>query len=395
MPRDRLSRRTKQRRRKRRNEKRRNQHKGGNGGGGGGGGVGNDQCAATGDDCTQASDCCSNNCLDFGCAAKVHTCGATACHPAANACAGETCCYGSAVCNGTCCDAPANQCNPQGECCAPNCSGRECGTDGCGGGGTCGTCSGGATCNEASGQCEEPCDVCPSCTYTTVQAAVNDNNGPATIRICPGVYNESITIRRPLTLVGSGQGSSASDTILLGAGGTVVTNYASGGQVQLQDLRITGGDAGSSGSGGGVFHAGVDMTMTNCTITGNLGQIGAGIYVANRSTLWLYGCTVSKNHADSQSGLGGGIFMGIGNTVLSGCTVTENTALGVDGIGGGIAVYGEGNLNLLTTLITGNKATVIGGGIYNVGGMVGLDDGKNVTGNTPDNCSGQVAGCQN
>jgi predicted outer membrane repeat protein len=109
----------------------------------------------------------------------------------------------------------------------------------------------------------------------------------------------------------------------------------------------------------------------------------------------LTGCTVSKNHADTASGLGGGIFIGIGETILSGCTVTENTALGAGGGGGGIAMYGEGNLNLDITLISGNKATVTGGGIYNGGGMVGLDDGKNVTGNTPDNCSGQLAGCQN
>ena len=44
--------------------------------------------------------------------------------------------------------------------CTPDCIGKECGPDGCGGNCTPG-CSGGATCNEANGQCEHQCN--PSC----------------------------------------------------------------------------------------------------------------------------------------------------------------------------------------------------------------------------------------
>jgi len=59
-----------------------------------------------------------------------------------------------------------------GDCCTPNCSGRECGSDGCGG--SCGSCSGSETCN-SSGRCEstvscgngrcdsgETCATCPA-----------------------------------------------------------------------------------------------------------------------------------------------------------------------------------------------------------------------------------------
>ncbi|MFN8674827.1 MAG: hypothetical protein U0Z70_00490 [Thermomicrobiales bacterium] len=395
-PKDRLSRRTRQHRRKRRNEKRRkrNAHNGG-----GRGGVGADQCVATGGDCTQDSDCCTSNCFNFACAALVHQCSAGSttnpCRPPAKGCAGDQCCHGALSCNDGCCSGDANQCNPEGNCCVPNCAGRQCGDDGCGEGGTCGSCPGGSTCNATTGQCTRPCDVCPTCTFTTIQDAVEDAFGPTTIRICPGTYNESITIRRPVTLIGAGQGNSAADTILLGAGGSVLTNFAQEGQVQIQNLRITGGDAGATGVGGGVAQGAGELVMTGCTITGNKAQIGAGIYVGHRLPLTLNQCTISLNHADYPDGLGGGIYAGTGNTTLIGCTVAANTALGTDGVGGGIAVYVDGVVQLDSTAVADNKATMDGGGIYNDGGTVHLGDGSSVAGNTPNNCSLGVSGCTN
>jgi hypothetical protein len=67
-------------------------------------------------------------------------------------------------CEGVCCAAGATACNPVGLCCAPNCANRECGPDGCGGGGTCGACPPGATCNPQSGQCRSSCgpQTCPT-----------------------------------------------------------------------------------------------------------------------------------------------------------------------------------------------------------------------------------------
>ena len=129
-PHDRLHRRTRQRNRKQRNKRRKNSNQGGpgtnnngnsiNDGGGGGGRLGNPgPCGPGGSACNKDGDCCSGGC-----------------------------------CGGTCCFAPANQCNLAGLCCAPNCAGKQCGPDGCGARGTCGTCTGGATCDVATGQCQ-------------------------------------------------------------------------------------------------------------------------------------------------------------------------------------------------------------------------------------------------
>ncbi len=136
------------------------------GGKGNGGRLGGGQCGATGSLCEQDSDCCTDNCFNFICAARVTTCGSEdatrQCVPPAKGCAGGRCCYGAAGCGETCCELPANQCNPQDECCVPNCAGRQCGPDGCGAGGDCGSCPGCQTCSDA-GQCVATCSAqnCP------------------------------------------------------------------------------------------------------------------------------------------------------------------------------------------------------------------------------------------
>ena len=85
------------------------------------------------------------NCFGQVCAAKPATCqvngsSQTCSSTATGRCAGDGCCQ-----------PPANQCNTTGGqaglCRAPNCSGKQCGPDGCGNGGTCGDCLPGQTCN--------------------------------------------------------------------------------------------------------------------------------------------------------------------------------------------------------------------------------------------------------
>ena len=153
-PRNRLQRRTGQRNRKQRNRKSHKNHNQKQNGGG----LGGSQCGATGSVCTQDSDCCTNNCFGFACAERVTSCGqgstATRCQPPAKGCAGNQCCHGSLACGDTCCQGAANQCNPANACCVPNCAGRQCGDDGCGNGGTCGSCQPGQTCDAATGTCQ-------------------------------------------------------------------------------------------------------------------------------------------------------------------------------------------------------------------------------------------------
>jgi subtilase family serine protease len=75
-------------------------------------------------------------------------------------CSGKQC--GSDGCGGVCGTCPSGEsCNSAGQCvagCTPQCTGKQCGPDGCGG--VCGTCASGDTCN-STGQCVAQC--VPSC----------------------------------------------------------------------------------------------------------------------------------------------------------------------------------------------------------------------------------------
>ena len=86
-------------------------------------------------------------------------CGADGCGGACGECGGgRRCSLGKCAClhqncSGRCCEY-GDVCW-EGGCCSPSCSGRECGTDGCGG--SCGSCSGADTCSAGRCTCTPDC----------------------------------------------------------------------------------------------------------------------------------------------------------------------------------------------------------------------------------------------
>jgi hypothetical protein len=277
----------------------------------------------------------------------------------------------------------------------------------CGKGGVaCAACSSGLVCNATTHQCSPDCDVCPTCAYPTIQAAVADSNGPSTIRLCPGTYTEDITISRGLTLIGAGQGEGAGNTLLQGTGlHTVVTidftsNPPAAAPVTLQGLRITNGNdpTGNTNGGGITYLLGTMLTMIDCTVWRNTGNsVGGGIYAEGPGSMSLTGCTITENEVDVLTSIpatGGGMAIGLDGTItMTNCLVSGNfgvPAPEMGTVGGGIFLE-SGTLTLDNTLVTGNTAIAVdgepaGGGIYNAFGTVILQNGSSVTGNTPDNC---------
>lgn len=316
--------------------------------------------------------------------------------------------------------------------CTSQCAGKVCGPDGCGG--SCGTCGANSICHD--GACQ-PCDICPTCRYHDLNAAVGQDSA-LTLYICPGEYDASTTIERDCTVIGAGQGNDPTlDTILVGAGTDlpVISIYGDH-NVTLQGLRIKLASIvpgnGALASGGGVFTRAKSLTMIDCTVTENAGNGTAGIQSENpHGKLVLTGCTISNNtnapgynpndniddfrpgglytRADSTltncvisgnvtrtgptgEAEGGGILFDGGTHTLDNTIVTGNTAWGP---GGGI--YNQGATVILQngSSVTGNIAKTNGGGIYNAHGTVTLQKGTTVSGNTPNNCDGQpVAGCK-
>jgi predicted outer membrane repeat protein len=131
------------------------------------------------------------------------------------------------------------------------------------------------------------------------------------------------------------------------------------------------------------------LVLRRLTITGGNAEQGGGIFTRARA-LALNDVRVTGNRAT----LGGGGIFSAGNdesSVQLGFTdITNNEARS----GGGIFHAGGGSLSIGNeSTIIGNRATQngSGGGIHNAGGDVRLDDAV-VRDNTPQNCFG-VEGC--
>jgi hypothetical protein len=225
------------------------------------------------------------------------------------------------------------------------------------------------------GRCRK-CTVCKSgCLYPTLQSALLDPAGPAVVRLCAGTYQLHLTISRDVTLIGAGKGTGKGNTILDGGNNGRVVNIPGASTVALRNLRITGGavEPGgvADGLGGGILN-GAQLTLTDCTITGNQAREGGGMY--NSGTVQMTRCTVADNQTVDDVLLGGGI-ANHGNLTLVESLVTLNTA----GSGGGI--FNENATVTLDDSIVSENMAEIGGGIHNSTGKVTLINGSSITGN--------------
>jgi len=257
--------------------------------------------------------------------------------------------------------------------------------------------------------------------YATIQAAVNAASTKATINVAAGTYNENLSINlapagsKPrkfsLTIAADGSGP----VLINGQGGSVITVGAkttlsvSGTTAGNSLITIAGGNA---ASGGGISADDATIVLTDCIITSNQADEGAGIYLDNGKSLTIVDSTIDSNTASGPDELGGGIYfagagtadkVSITNSTISGnmanegagayllapdatltaSTISGNTATdlvtaGGDSGGDGAGVYLDGGkLTVLDSTISGNVATngsssdALGGGLENhLGKMV-------------------------
>ena len=107
-------------------------------------------------------------------------------------------------------------------------------------------------------------------------------------------------------------------------------------------------------AGGGLVNAGY-CKITGCTVKGNRTYLqGGGIWNKSGSGLFISGCNISGNASPSGGGLS--------NAAGTSCTISQATiANNTDGGG----VTNAGLLNMDRCLVSNNKTTGSGGGIYN------------------------------
>jgi hypothetical protein len=228
--------------------------------------------------------------------------------------------------------------------------------------------------------------TCPGSTCTLRQAIATAITGD-TIDFAGGVGTINLTsgellVDKNLTI--NGPGANALTVQRSAAAGTanfrVLEIAAGSASVSIAKLTIAAGSPGGAfpaSAGGGIQHNSTGtLSLTGCSIVGNQGSLGGGVYVEN-GTLAVNGCTFQGNIAsafdgggiyndgsatmnisnstftgNSSNGNAGAIFNNTGVLTVTNCTIAGNTCAS---FGGGIANYKT--LNLKGSLVAGNAAT--------------------------------------
>jgi hypothetical protein len=220
------------------------------------------------------------------------------------------------------------------------------------------------------------------------QAILDTNNSPGadTIDFDATVFatRQTITlttgqlsITDALTIIGP----SAAESRLTVSGNSAgrVFNIAVGAAtvVNLTDLTIRSGKV-TNANGGGILMQNGAVTLTNCDVMSN-SAVGSSSFVAagggiraDAGTLTLVGCLIGQNTA-ATSGVGGGVSTAGAGMTMTNCIVTGNTAINNPGSydsGGGCIYSSAGALTLTDCAVSGNGMTAgsastrYGGGIF-------------------------------
>ncbi|MFG0251967.1 MAG: right-handed parallel beta-helix repeat-containing protein [Phycisphaerales bacterium JB038] len=160
---------------------------------------------------------------------------------------------------------------------------------------------------------------------------------------------------------------------------------------------ITGGGVMPFGLGGGAFVYESSLTLTHCTITNNIAELGGGglyvgrgdlvvrectisdntgfdhgggIHVASNASALIDSCCFSKNEAvrGMNSGMGGAAYLA-GSVEITGCEFIANVAEY-----GGALHTGSGTSTVQNCSFVGNQASELGGAIDNQHGTLSVED---------------------
>lgn len=276
-----------------------------------------------------------------------------------------------------------------------------------------------------------------ACDFTSIQTAIAAANPDDIVSIGAGTYSETVVIDKDLTLQGEGTGSTTistgsgvSSVLSVDSGVTAVIQGVtiSGGRKENTGSLLDGG-------GGGIYNAG-NLTLTLSAVTGNVAvgsnsdpdAYGGGIF--NCGVMTIIESSISNNSVTGSNidnlvgggsalgGLaqGGGIYNINGSLTVIRSTISGNVATGGNAVagtggsgqggrgeGGGIYTWAWGGggcrppnaaVYLTNSTVSSNEAkggtgvsgtaeadmsvggtggSAAGGGIYNLGGLSGLD----------------------
>jgi hypothetical protein len=222
--------------------------------------------------------------------------------------------------------------------------------------------------------------------FCSIQSAIEASVDGDEVIVAPGTYYESILLHGRAITIRSADGPAVTTIDGTGIADAVVVGlHNAGPDTVLRGFTITGGTGydvpNNPASGGGMYLKGSDPTIVDCVFTGNTAGRGGGLF-AEFSSVTLIGCTFFAN----AGGTGGAIRFdfSFGTPTLDGCTLVENEAdlsgggifasevvviltdtkiCGNESDFGGAIAQDNAECKLTRCRITGNSATIVGGGV--------------------------------
>ncbi|MEZ4652465.1 MAG: right-handed parallel beta-helix repeat-containing protein [Candidatus Eisenbacteria bacterium] len=233
--------------------------------------------------------------------------------------------------------------------------------------------------------------------YPTLQAALDAAAVGDTVTVAPGIYsgpgNTNLEPRKDLLLRSEG----GSEVTAIDCAGDGRGFFLRGGETRatiIEGFTVRGGgllgsengagiacvngssptirrcvfrDGTSEWGGGGAYVLFSAPRFEDCSFLDNVSAYGGGLACVD-SPLEMDRCTVSGNVTSITSG-GGGLYVVRSDMVFTACEITANTAT----YGGGIR-SAECSPTLIDCLVSGNEASLQGGGIhFNSSGIVTLE----------------------
>lgn len=197
--------------------------------------------------------------------------------------------------------------------------------------------------------------VCPICTITSVQTAINYAASQTVIQVAEGIYAERLVLTKSVRLEGGWNSDfTARDvlnwrTVLDGQGVGTVISIANAAPV-IDGFWITGGQA---AQGGGIWITDARPVFSNNVVTGNiavLGDTGYGgaIYAQGENTQ----LTLDANRMFFNTAVqGGGVFL----HDISGITITNNVfANNAADVGNAVYLQGSAQARVINNTLVGD-----------------------------------------
>jgi parallel beta-helix repeat protein len=197
--------------------------------------------------------------------------------------------------------------------------------------------------------------------YATIGWAVGNATGGATVYVKSGTYNESVSIDKPLSLIGEDMSS----TVILSEGtrGSGYTIHVKADNVTVSGFTITSYHPFHSL----YYYYGIGIKGNNCNITDNIIENCREGIVSSAS---VHSVTISKNIIrDTTAGMGIMFIYASPHHI----TITDNNITNT--------TYGIGVQGGHSFVISGNNVIDNGGGIA-IHGSDSIITGNNVTSNT-------------